>query len=154
MVPNYARPLKVSAPDGERIYAKVFQLGDNIKIEINYLEVVKKDDPPFAHNGVITINVPRKKYSETIASLTQYLEDLFLKGMADENIYTSLGVKPKSRRTKKSDPGRETKRVEGKGDSPSVHISPRGDESSESSRGRESESKMAEGSNSEDIGKD
>ncbi len=151
---GYAHPLKVSNPKGERIYAKILRLGDNVRIEINYLEVVKKDDPPFAHNGVITISVSRKKYSETIATLTQYLEDLFLKGMADENIYTSLGAKPKSRGIKKSDSGKKAGRVEGERDSSSVHISPRGDESSESSRGRESESEMAEGGNSEDSGKD
>jgi len=154
MASRYARPLKVSTPDGKRIYAKIFRSGDNAKIEINYLEVVKKDDPPFAHNGMITLNVPVKKYSETLAILTQYLEDLFLKGMADESIYTSLGAKPKSRRIKKSDPGGEAKIFEGERNSPSVHFSSRRDESSESSRGGQSKSEVAESSDSEDSGKD
>ena len=34
MGPSYARPLKVSAPNGERIYAKIFRSGNDIKIEI------------------------------------------------------------------------------------------------------------------------
>jgi len=151
---SHARPLKVSTPDGKRIYAKILRLGDNIRIEINYLEVVKQDDPPFAHNGVITISVPRNKYVEIIATLTQYLEDLFLKGMADENIYTSLGVKPKSRGNKKSNSGGEIKSFRGKRDTSSVHISSRGNELAESFRGGETKPEVAESSNSENSGKD
>ena len=154
MVPSYARPLKVSNPEGERIYAKVFRSGDNVRIEINYLEVVKKDDPSFAHNGVITFNVPKEKYSETIKILTQYLEDLFLKGMADESIYTSLGAKSKLRRTKKSGSAKKVGISERVGSTSSVHVGPRGDESPESSRRRKSESEMAESGDSENSGKD
>lgn len=154
MIPNYARPLKVSSPDGKRIYAKVFRLESNVRIEINYLEVVKKDDPPFAHNGVITINVPREKYSKTIEILTRYIENLFLKGMADEDIYPSLGAKPKPRRTEKVDLGGKVSFAKRQGDSPSVHLSPRGSKSSESSRGGNADSEVAESSDSEDSGKD
>ena len=151
---SYARPLKVSTPEGKRIYAKIFRLGENIRIEINYLEVVKKDDPPFSINGVIKMRVPIIKYKNTINLLTKYLEDLFLKGMSDEDTYTSLGAKPKSRRFKKVNSGGETKSFEGKGDTSSLHSSTRRSESTESSRRGKTDSKMAEGSDSENSGKD
>lgn len=154
MAKRYARPLKVSTPEGERIIAKVLRHGEKVMIEINYLDVVKNDDPPFSHNGVIQINVPVEKYKQTIEALTQYLEDLFLKGMADEDIYTSLGAKPNPRRAKKSDSGGKAKSAEGEGSSSSVHASPRRSESSESSRRGKSDSEMAEGSDPSDSRED
>lgn len=150
MAGRYARPLKVSTPEGERIVAKVFRYGDKVRIEINYLEVVKKDDPPFAKNGVIQINVPVKKYRDAIIALTKYLEDLFLKGMADEDTYTSLGAKPNPRRAKKLDSTRKASSSEREGGTSSVHLSPRRDESTESSRRGKSDSEMAESGNSTD----
>lgn len=154
MASQYARPLKVSTPEGKRIFAKIFRNGDNVRIEVNYLDVVKKDDPPFAQNGTIRFNVPRTRYVQTIASLTKYLEDLFLKGMADEDIYSSLGAKPQPRRAKKVDTGRKVSFAKREGDSSSVHVSSRRSESSESSRRGKSDSEVAESSDSEDSGKD
>ena len=154
MNPIYPRLLKVSTPEGKRIHAKIFRLKENVRIEINYLEVVKKDDPPFSVNGVIRMRVPIIKYKDTIKLLTKYLEDLFLKGMSDEDTYTSLGAKPKSRRSKKVDPGREVKSFEGERNTSSLHTSARGRESTESSRRGKTDSKMAESGDSENSGKD
>lgn len=154
MAGRYARPLKVSTPDGERIVARVLRHGDQAKIEVNYLEVVKKDDPPFAHNGVISFNVPVANYPKTIELLTRYLEDLFLKGMADEDIYTGLGAKPKPRRTAKRDSGGKTSSVEREGDSPGVHLSPRRDEQTKSSWGRKPSPEVAEGGDPSDSAED
>lgn len=133
MIRTYAKPLKVSTPEGERIYASITKVPDRVIIEVRPLEVVKEDDPPFAHNGVIRFSCKRENYSETIKILTQYLEDLFLKGMADESIYRGLGVKSKSRRTKKSDSSREVESDSGEGDSSSIHSGSRGDQQTESS---------------------
>ena len=154
MNPIYPRPLKVSTPEGKRIYAKIFRLGENIRIEINYLEEVKKDDPPFSVNGVIRMRVPIEKYKDTIKLLTKYLEDLFLKGMSDEDTYTSLGAKPKSRRSKKINTGGKTKDLERERDTSSIHSGTRGRESTESYRRGKTNSKVAESSNSNNIGKD
>lgn len=154
MAGRYARPLKVSTPDGERIVARVLRHGDRARIEVNYLEVVKKDDPPFAHNGVISFSVPVAKYPKVIETLTKYLEDLFLKGMADEDTYTSLGAKPKPRRTAKRDSGGKAASVEGEGSSAGVHLSPRRDEPPKSSWGGKSSPKVAEGSDPSDSGED
>lgn len=154
MASRYARALKVSTPEGKRIYAKVFRLKDDVIIEINYLEAVKKDDPPFAHNGVIKMHTSLEKYKETLNLLTKYLEDLFLKGMADEDIYTSLGAKPKSRRTKKINSGGEAKSFERKRSPSGLHVSSRRGESTESSGQGETDSEMAEGSDPENSGKD
>jgi len=154
MASRYARALKVSSPDGERIYAKIFRLKDDVIIEVNYLEVVKKDNPPFAHNGIIKMHASLEKYKETLSLLTKYLEDLFLKGMADEDTYSSLGAKPKSRRTKKINFGGEAKSFKGKRSPSSLYVSSRGEESTESSGRGETDSEMAEGSDQENSRKD
>ncbi len=154
MNPIYPRPLKVSTPEGKRIYAKIFRLGENIRIEINYLEEVKKDDPPFSVNGVIRMRVPIEKYKDTIKLLTKYLEDLFLKGMSDEDTYTSLGAKPKSRRSKKINTGGKIKSLERERDIPSLHSGTRRFKSPESFGGRETNLEVAKSSNSDNIGKD
>lgn len=154
MALKYARVLKVSSPDGKRIYAKIFRLKGDVIIEVNYLEVVKKDNPPFAHNGVIKMHASLIKYKETLNLLTKYLEDLFLKGMADEDTYSSLGAKPKSRRTKKINSGGEAKSFERKRSPASLHVSSRGNESTESSGRGKTDSKMAEGGDQENSGKD
>lgn len=151
---QYARALKVSTPEGKRIYAKIFRSKDDIQIEINYLEVVKKDDPPFSHNGVIRMHTTIEKYKDTIKLLTKYLEDLFLKGMADEDTYRGLGAKPKSRRTKKINLGREVKSFKGERDSSSLHAGSRREKPTEGSGQGKTDSEMAESSNSENSGKD
>lgn len=149
MATRYAKPLKVSDPDGNRIVAQITRVGETVLIEVPYTEVVKKDDPPFARNGVVRFSVPRQGYTETLAVLTKYYEDLFLKGMADEDIYTSLGAKPTKRRVKKSNPPRATIDVEGKGRDSGLHSGARGDESPKSARrGRSSKSEVASGDDS------
>lgn len=149
---NYSRLLRVATPNGERIRANIVQMGDNVRIEVRPLEVVKKDDPPFAQNGVIRFQIPSSKYKDTIATLTQYLEDLFLKGMADEDIYTSLGAKPKRKRTKRSRKTREIEIDQGEGDTPSVYDRTRGDEQTESAGGGDSDSEVAESGDSDSEG--
>ena len=154
MAPRYTRPLKVSHPDGTRVMAQVKRSGDQVRIVVEKLEEVKKDNPQFADDGIISITVPVSTYQNVLIKLTQYIEDLFLKGMADEDTYSSLGTKPKSRRAKKSDSKRETGSSEGEGSSSSVHTGPRRSESSEDSRRGQTDSEMAEGSDSEGGRKD
>jgi len=145
----YSRTLKVSTPDGQRIIAVISRSGNKPIIEIPYLEVVKKDNPPFASNGVIRFSCEQKNYSNVIATLTQYLEDLFLKGMSNESVYTGLGVKPKSRRTKKSDLPGEIKGDSREGGSSSLHTSARRNKQTKDSRPRSADNEMAESSDSE-----
>lgn len=144
---QYAKPLKVSSPDGDRIYANILSSGKDVRIEVAYLEVVKKDDPPFAHNGVITFMTTREKYQQTIIALTKYIETLFLKGMANEDIYTSLGAEPPVRRTKKIDTERKTGGTSGKGNTSGLHLGTRGNKSSESAGTREPGTEVAESDN-------
>lgn len=154
MVRKYTKPLRVATPEGRRIIAFITQMDDNIRIEVPYLEVVEKDNAPFSDNGIIRFNIPRKQYAETIQILTKYIEDLFLKGMADEDIYRSLGAEPPTRRTPKPDTTRKIIDVEGKRDSSSLHISPRGSEPTKSVGGRKSNSKVAKGDDSGTEGSD
>lgn len=144
----YTKLLKVSTPEGKRIPAIINRTGKKVSIGVNYLKIVERDDPPFAKRGIINISCNLSKYIQTVNLLTQYLEDLFLKGMTDESIYTSLGVKSKSRRTKAKNIERKIGKSERKRGSSSVQSGARRDESSKSSGRRNSDSEMAEGGDS------
>ena len=148
----YSKPLKVSTPEGKRVVALINRTFDNVLIEIPFLEVVLKDEASFSRNGVIHINVPRKKYMETINLLTKYLEDLFLKGMADEDIYSSLGATPKPRRVEKPDPVRAVIDATREGGGPGVRARAGGSKPTASPRRRKSKPKVAEGDNSSPEG--
>ncbi len=151
---SYFRPLKVYSPEGKQVVANILRFGDRVQIEIAPLEVVRKDDPPFAHDGLIRYTATVEKYRETIRILTRYLENLFLKGMADEDIYSSLGAKSKSRRTEKINIGRKAEKPKREGSVTSLHARARRAESSKSSRGRNTDVKVAESSDKEISGED
>ena len=157
MARRYSRTLNVSTPDGERIYAIVTQGLDTAHIEVRFLEVVKKDNPPFASNGVIRFNAPKGKIKEIYKALTNYLESLFLKelseeGEVNEDIYSSLGIDVKSRRGKKSPKSRATREPVGERDLTGIHDSSRGDVNTESSGSGEPSSEVASGGDSQDSG--
>ena len=156
MVISHPRPLKVSTAEGERIVAKItsFPMKGTVRIEVPFLEEVKRDAPPFSKDGIIIMTCERKVYMETIYKVTKYLEDLFLKGMADEDIDSSTGPQSESRRIKKNDIERANGKIERKRDSPSVHSSSRRDKSTKSTRGRKSDSKVATGDDSKTERKD
>lgn len=134
---RYSKTLKVCSPDGERIYAIITPQWDTVHVEVRFLEVVKKDKPQFAQNGVIRFTCPKEGYTETITKLTSYIESLFLKemdkeGTVDESIYSSLGIKPQRGRDKKTFDAGQTKSFVGERDLTSVHDSARGQEHAES----------------------
>ena len=146
---SYTHPLKVSTPEGKRIIVTIYRSANKAIIEIPFIEGVKKDDPPFACNGQISFSCEREKYAETINILERYLEDIFLKGMANEDIYSSLGVKPKRRRAKGQGTKRKITIDKRKGDSASLHDSTGREESSESPGTGNADNEMAEDSNPE-----
>ncbi len=144
------RPLKVSTPKGERIMLHSSRSGSELVVlEVPFLEVVKKDDPPFAVNGIIRFHVKRIKYKESVDALTLYIESLFLRELGkkeeiNESIYTSLGAKPNVRRTKKSDSKGNVRSGERERDLPGIHSGARREKQAESIRKRGSDTKMAE----------
>ncbi len=156
----YSKPLKVSEPDGQRVYARVKRIGNNVDIEVSFLEIVKEDDPPFATNGVIHFTCLQKQYAEVITVLTQYLEDLFLKGMANEDIHTLLGTKPKSRRDSKLDTTvnvrqpKESAESKSERDTTSVHSGTGRDKQTERDREGNSTFKMDKSSDQESSRED
>jgi len=114
-----------------------------MRIEVDFLDVVKKDDPPFAEDGVIIFTVERKDYEETIIKLEKYLEDLFLKGMADEDLHRSLRIEPKSGRVKAARLSRKARSTKRKRYSAGVHSGTRGREQAESDRPGNSDAEVA-----------
>lgn len=154
MKKRYTRPLKVSSPKGKRVYAQVYPSKDKCLIEINYLEVVKKDNPSFANNGIIKFTCEKIKYPQVILALEKYLEDLFLKGMSNENIYTSIGASPKPGRVKTKNTERKVRTTKREGSTSGVHIGSGGIKSSEDTRPRHGNIEVAESSDSSDSGED
>ena len=149
------RPLKVSTPEGKRIMLHSFRSGPELVVlEVPFLEVVKKDDPPFAANGIIRFNVKRSTYSKSVEALTSYLESLFLielgkKEEVDESLYSSLGAKPNIRRTKSSNSKGNAGVSEGKRNISSIHSGTRREKPTESVRERGPSTKVAEVSDTE-----
>lgn len=134
----YQKPLKVSTAEGKRIYAKVYVQGDDRVIRVPFIKEVEKDNPPFSKKGVITITVSTNTYHDAIEKLESYLENLFLKGMADEDSRTSHEARAKSGGAEKVHTEGKTGTDKGPGKTSSVRDSSRGNESAESSGGRES----------------
>jgi hypothetical protein len=153
MLSRYLRPLKLTSPD-RRVSAKIFRQGDQVRIEVDFLEEVRKDDPPFAHNGVIVMSTSVEMYPKIIEALTKYLDDLFLKGMADEDTYSSLGAKSRPKRVEKRNLEGEVRFAKRTGSTPSVHSSPRRTEQTESPGRGDADSEVAKSSDSPDRGKD
>jgi hypothetical protein len=157
------KQLRVSSPDGKPVYAIVTPQMETVHIEVRYLDVVAKDDPPFSRNGVIRFtcrrlaNRDQPGYKAVMNQLTQYIESLYLKEMdeenkVDENIYSSIGAKSKPRRIKKSPSKPKVERTIGTGDTSGIHSSARGEEQADAFGSRESDSDVAEGSDSADSG--
>lgn len=143
------KPLKVSTPEGKRIYANVFKVGDQVTIEVSFLEQVKKDAPPFANNGVIRFKCEQKDYVGAMQTLTKYLEDLFLKGMVNENIRASFGSESRPERDSEQDLKGEARIPEGEGDTSGLHPRARGRKQAKSDSVRhDGNSAMAEGGDS------
>jgi len=139
----YVRPLNVSTPEGRRIEAEIIRMQDQIQVVVPFLEVVKKDNPPFAKDGVIHFPVERKNYEETIIKLEKYLEDLFLKGMADEDLHRSLRIEPKSGRVKAARLSRKARSTKRKGSPAGLHFGTRRGEPTESDRPGNSDVEVA-----------
>ena len=139
--------LKVSDTTGKPIYAWVKSFKGNINIRVGFLQEVKDDNPQFATNGMIRFNCKQTKYKEAIDKLTKYLEDLFLKGIADEDNNTSIKIGNKSGRDKKQN----IKRADGKDkrsrDNTSVHSGTRRIESTESIERKINDSEMDKSNN-------
>jgi hypothetical protein len=136
---TYKRRLKVSFPNGKPVEARISYSNGIAIITLPHYEIVKKDNPPFAKDGAIQITVSQKEYVNVINQLTKYLEDLFLKGMADEEIKNALrnsshGNKTKSGRNKREAGSRSTKSTKGKGNDSGLHTGSGGTVPSESDR--------------------
>lgn len=143
----FKRLLKVTTPEGRRIYAHVFPNGSTRIIQVGYLDVVAKSEPPFAAQGVIRMTIPNDKYKETLVTLTRYLEDLYLKGFADEDIYTSLGAKPKRQRAKEQHIEKEID-VAKRRDTSGLHSSTRREIKTKGTRKGTGDTTLAESSDS------
>ncbi len=139
----YKKLLKVATPEGKRIVATISPYANNVIVKIDYLEVVKKDNPKFAKEGKIKFSCPKPKYREAMIILTQYLEDLFLKGMSNEDIHTSLRICTNKGRNAKKDRSKKVGSNTGTGDSTSIHISARGNEQTESSKRKEQDTNIS-----------
>lgn len=121
---KYSKPLNVSNTKGQRIVALVYPIFNDVVIKLPYIEEVEKDNPSFAYKGIITIKCIKSKYKNVVVTLTQYLEDLFLKGIANEDIYTSLGITNVKGRNDKQDSGRKTTKIEGSRNTASLYPRP------------------------------
>jgi len=142
----YARVLYVSTPKGEEIKAKVARMGERMRVQVDPLGVVKKDNPPFAKDGAIDFVVPIGVYEETIIKLEKYLEDLFLKGMSDEDLHRSLRTGPNSRGDEKSHFRGKTRSSKGERYPARLHPGTRRNITAKSGRARKSNTEVAKGS--------
>lgn len=144
--------LKVCDPSGKVVISKVTYLNGVATIELPFIEAVKKDNPEFAKNGVVKYTVPQRRYQKAKEGLTKYLEDLFLKELAeDETIYPGNGGKSNPGRTKKESSSRSNEKVTGE-DSNAVRDRGRGKKQSESDRGRVENSDVAQSSDPKNVG--
>ena len=139
----HRKPLKVSKPDGERIYAFIYPNGEGRIIEVGYLAVVAKDKPPFARQGVIRFNVPNANYAQGIEKVEKYLETLLLKEMNDGDNNSSVAEPVDGDGDKGTGAGGDNASDSGQGDTASVHDSPRGNKPAKDTRRRPTDSKVA-----------
>lgn len=144
---SYRKPLGVSTPEGKRIIATVTPLGKGIvKIQLPYLEAVKKDGTKNGRLGVIT---NRRNYGDAITKITRYMESLFLKEMSNDNSDTGKRAKNKSGRNPKYVVGVDKAKPGGERTVESIHSGSRRNHSSESNRKRKSNDNMASEDNRE-----
>ena len=137
------RILKVSTSEGRRIHASVFKrTEDQVLIRVPYIKLVETDNPPFAKKGVIEMIVDTKVYQKTIIKITKYLEDLFLKGLKDEDNRSSSGASNDSRRVKSKNKTGVAGKDEGEGSDSSVHSSSRRKKSTSDDRGQQSSTEV------------
>jgi len=132
----YKKKLRVCFPEGGLVFANVNYRNGHAIIRVDKLEIVKKDNPEFAKDGVIIADVIQKNYSKMMITIENYLESLMLKELENENRSTSNGVGVRSARLKKSDTSRRLEEDTGEGENTSVHSGTRGDEYAEGSRKR------------------
>lgn len=145
-MPKYTLPLSVATPEGKLIEAYVLSHKGVVVISVQYLKEVEIDNPSFAKDGVIMLKCSLTNYKETVIRLTKYIEHLFLKGMADESLYSSLGGRARSGRNKKQDIKGKVGESEGRVNS-SLHSRTRRRKQTESSADRDvGENVLAEGS--------
>ena len=122
----YNRPLDVSDTKGKRIVAKIRASFNKVFVHVDYIEEVKKDNPKFANDGVINFACLKDRYKEVMIKVTKYLKDLFLKGISNEDLHTSINISNnRSRSTRKDKPGKITG-VEREGSTTGIRISARG----------------------------
>lgn len=134
--------LKVSDTSGKRIKMGVTREGSNVKLNVPFIEAVKKDKPAFAKKGIIDITVLVKDYTATKNMLTSYLENLFLKELSSADTDTSNGRRSNTGRAK-TKPTTGSNEGTGGESSSSLRDSGRGDEPTESDREGSSDSDMA-----------
>ena len=151
---GYKLNLKVSTAEGKRIIANVEKNGSLIYITIPFLELVKQDMPVFARNGVIKINTTKNNYPKVIEKLTSYLENLFLKGLNNESISSSIGIGNVLRGVKAKNSKRKVKSIKRKGNITSIYPGARRDKQTASDRGRDISVKLDKKDNSELSTKD
>lgn len=127
------KPLKVCFPSGERVIAKITPVpGGKIVVAV----------PEFS----IKFSVERLKYKEALKRLEKYLEDLILKGMADENFDTGSGADFDPGRAPEESTGGQVERPKRPRRPTGVHAGPRGNKSTESVGSGPGIDEMAEGS--------
>ena len=135
------KKLKVAYPSGARLFATIIPAGQNVVVRV----------PDFD----IEYQVERPKYQASIKLLEKYLEDVILRGMAeDEDFDPSSGADFKPGGNEKKSPARKAKRDRGDGDSAGVHAGARGDEPPESFGGGLADLEMAASGNTQAGGED
>lgn len=126
--------LKIARADGQRIKAKVYgDVAGRVTIKVEYLSEVMEDNPDFAHKGQIVMRIVQADYHATILKIESYLENLFLKGIANESLPSSDGTDIDSGGNAPEDPIREIEPAEREGDSASVPSRSRRKKSTEDS---------------------
>lgn len=147
MVIKHSRMLKVSTSKGERIIAEIRSIEDSIRIKVKFNELVKQDNPSFAKDGVIVMTCKREDYQKTLQHLTKYFEDLFLKGLSNENTNTSTRISNDSRGNKEQTESYSIGVDPGKGSDSSVYSRSRRTKSTKSPRAGFSSAKVDKISN-------
>ncbi len=137
--------LKVCDPSGKVIIATTELSFGTVLFVVPFLEVVKKDNPEFAEEGVISFIVPQPEYAQAKKTITNYLEDLFLKELNNEIIHPSDGNKPLPGRSKTKSSGGNSGKTEGENDNPVCDRGGRGKQA-KSERGRPQNSDVAKSS--------
>jgi len=151
---HYLKLLNVSTPKGKRIEANITSFSDAIIIKVEYLKEVERDEPPFAKKGKIVIKCERIKYKEVILKLTKYLEDLFLKELLNEDIYTSIGNGDVKRGNAKKNTSRKTGSIKRTGNSASVYSGTGRTEPSKKLKGKVANTDVDEGDHTSVIPED